>query len=194
MATQLFVIQYCQNRYSIFLRLTHFLPHNPINPMFSRLFQWAAVGLLVSGAAAGFISPAKAELEQGTTLVMAAPAQNVDMRGYVKGTVALFKTVGDRDMNQKRCMGYGSLTPDHTLQFQQNASQVTLQVRTKQQDTTLVVEGPDNRIYCSDDSAQGTKDAGLVLTNVKAGNYKVWIGAFEPGAGFRYTLNVQSQP
>jgi hypothetical protein len=70
-----------------------------------------------------------------------------------------------------------------------------LQVRSKQQqDTTLVVEGPDNQIYCSDDSSQGGKEAELVLTNLKAGNYKVWIGAFEPGAGFRYTLNVKSQP
>jgi hypothetical protein len=162
--------------------------------MFSRLSQWAAVGLLVSGAAAGFVTPAQAELEQGTPLVLASPAQTVDVRGYVKGTVALFKTVGDRDSSQKRCMGYGSLTPDHTLQVQQGASRVALQVKTKQQDTTLVVEGPDNRIYCSDDSAGGGKDAGLVLTNVKAGDYKVWVGAFEPGAGFRYSLNVQSQP
>jgi hypothetical protein len=113
----------------------------------------------------------------------------------VKGAVALFKTVGDRDSSQKRCMGYGSLTPDHTLQVSQKTSQVTLQIRTKQsQDTTLVVEGPDNRLYCSDDSPQGGKGAGLVLTNLKAGSYRVWIGAFEPGAGFRYTLNVQSQP
>jgi hypothetical protein len=162
--------------------------------MFSRLSQWVAVGLLVSGAAAGFATPAQAELEQGTTLVLATPSQNTDVRGYVKGAVALFKTVGDRDANQKRCMGYGSLTPDHTLQVQQSASQVTLQLKTNQQDTTLVVEGPDNRLYCADDSPQGGKDAGLVLTNVKAGDYKVWVGAFEPGAGFRYTLNVQSRP
>jgi hypothetical protein len=163
--------------------------------MFSRLSQWAVVGLLISGAAVGLASPVKAELEQGSTLVLgASPAQNVDVRGYVKGAVALFKTVGDRDSSQKRCMGYGSLTPDHTLQVQPNTSQITLQVRTKQQDTTLVVEGPDNRLYCSDDAAGGGKDAGLVLSNLKAGNYKVWIGAFEPGAGFRYTLNIQSQP
>jgi hypothetical protein len=165
-----------------------------LNSMFSRLSQWAAVSLLISGAAAGFVTPANAELEQVTTLVLATPAQNMDVRGYVKGAVALFKTVGDRDVNQKRCMGYGSLTPDHTLQMQQRASQVTLQLKTNQQDTTLVVEGPDNRLYCADDSPQGGKDAGLVLTDVKAGDYKVWIGAFDPGAGFRYTLNVQSQP
>lgn len=162
--------------------------------MFSRLSQWVTVGLLVSGAAAGFSAPAQAELEQGTTLVLAAPAQNVDMRGYVRGTVALFKTVGDRDASQKRCMGYGALTPDHTIQVQQSGAQVKLQIKTNQQDTTLVVEGPDNRLYCADDSPQGGKDAGLVLANAKAGNYKVWIGAFEPGTGFRYTLNVQSQP
>jgi hypothetical protein len=162
--------------------------------MFSRLSQWATLGLLVSVTAAGLVAPAKAELEQGTSLVLAAPAQNVDVRGYVKGAVALFKTVGDRDSSQKRCMGYGSLTPDHILEIQQKTSQVTLQLRTKQQDTTLVVEGPDNRLYCSDDSAQGVKDAGLVLSNLNPGSYKVWIGAFEPGAGFRYTLNVQTQP
>jgi hypothetical protein len=166
--------------------------------MFSRLSQWVAVSLMVSGTATGFLAaaaPASAELEQGTTLVLAAPAQNVDMRGYVKGAVALFKTVGDRDSSQRRCMGYGSLTPDHTLQVQQKTSQVTLQVRTKQQqDTTLVVKGPDNRLYCADDSPQGGKEAGLVLTNLKAGNYRIWIGAFEPGAGFRYSLNVKTQP
>lgn len=163
--------------------------------MFTRFSQWAAVGVLVSSMSVGLVSPASADLEQGTTLVLsAAPAQNVDVRGYVKGTVALFKTVGDRDSAQRRCMGYGSLTPDHTLQVQAKTAQVTLQLRTRQQDTTLVVEGPDNRVYCSDDDAGGGKDAGLVLDNLKPGDYKIWIGAFEPGASFRYTLNVRSQP
>jgi hypothetical protein len=66
-----------------------------------------------------------------------------------------------------------------------------LQLKTRSQDTTLIVEGPNQQLYCADDSPTGHKDAGLVLTNVKAGHYKVWVGTFKPGAGFRYTLSLE---
>jgi hypothetical protein len=137
----------------------------------------------------------KAQPLQGEKISIGAAgsAQHVDVRGYTKGSVAFFKTLGDRDRAQNRCMGYGSLVPDHTLEIQKRTAEVTLQVKTQGQDTTLVVAGPDNRLYCADDSLTGGKDAGLVLKNLGTGTYKIWVGTFDPGEGTRYQLSIQSQ-
>jgi hypothetical protein len=142
-----------------------------------------------------FTSPTLAELNPGEAISLggADASQNLDVRGYAKGSVALFKTLAERDSAQNRCMGYGSLTPDHTIDISAALPKLTLQLKTRSQDTTLIVEGPNNRLYCVDDSSEGGKDAGLTLTDLKAGTYKVWVGAFEPGAGFRYTLSIQAQ-
>ncbi|MGB8700469.1 MAG: hypothetical protein WCD18_13725 [Thermosynechococcaceae cyanobacterium] len=136
---------------------------------------------------------ALAEGEQGSVIRVDAleASKSVDVRGYARGTVPLFKTVGDRDSDQKRCMGYGSLAPDHVIEVPKNVSRLMLQLKTRSQDTTLVVAGPNNQLYCADDSLKGDKDAGIVLTNVRAGRYNVWVGAFESGTGFRYTLNIE---
>ncbi|HEY9825761.1 MAG TPA: hypothetical protein V6D19_09960 [Stenomitos sp.] len=137
----------------------------------------------------------QAEPLSGETLVLGASNSrgNIEVKGYARGTVALFKTLGERDVARKRCMGYGSLTPDHVVEVQQTISRLTLRARVRSQDSTLIVEGPNNRLYCADDAPDGTKDPVLTLNNVKPGTYKVWIGAFEPGAGFRYSLTVQAE-
>jgi hypothetical protein len=158
--------------------------------MFTPRLSW----LVTAAIATGLLTPtAIAESVQGEKIIIAGAGQSLDVRGYAKGTVSLYKTIADRDSRQNRCMGYGSLQPDHLMEIQKQTSEVTLQIRTRSQDTTLLVEGPDNRFYCVDDSPEGGKDAGLSLKNVKAGSYKVWIGTFDAGVGARYVLNVQSK-
>jgi hypothetical protein len=161
--------------------------------MFIPRLRWLMVAVIASGLTTAM--PIRAELVQGDKILMGAAGnpQSVDVRGYAKGTVALFKTLGDRDSAQQRCMGYGSLVPDHIIEIEPKTSAVTLQVKTRSQDTTLVVQGPDNQLFCADDSSKGVKDAGLTLTDPKAGTYKVWVGTFEPGTGVRYLLSVQSK-
>jgi hypothetical protein len=161
--------------------------------MFIPRLRWLMVAVIAAGLTTAM--PTRAELVQGDTILLGAAgtSQSVDVRGYAKGSVALFKTLGDRDSAQQRCMGYGSLTPDHTVNIEQKASALTFQVKTRSQDTTLVVQGPNNQLYCADDSSKGAKDADLTISDPKVGTYKVWVGTFEPGAGVRYLLSVQSK-
>jgi hypothetical protein len=165
----------------------------PVKNMFIPRLRGLMVAMIASSLATA--TPTMAELIPGEKILLGATgtAQSIDVRGYAKGTVALFKTLGDRDSGQQRCMGYGSLEPDHIMEIQPKASEVILQVKTRSQDTTLVVEGPNNKLYCADDSSKGGKDAGLTLKAPKAGTYRVWVGTFEPGAGVRYLLSVQSK-
>jgi hypothetical protein len=167
---------------------------NPLKrTMFIQRLRWLMVAVLASGLTTAM--PTRAELIQGDKILLGAAGtpKSIDVRGYAKGTVALFKTLGDRDSAQQRCMGYGSLVPDHIVEIEQKTAAVTLQVKTREQDTTLVVQGPNNQLYCADDSSKGVKDAGLTLTDPKVGTYKVWVGTFEPGVGVRYLLSVQSR-
>lgn len=111
-----------------------------------------------------------------------------NMTGYAKGAVALHKVVGDRDRNNNRCMGYGSPEPDHILVLNGNFSRLKLQVKSGK-DTTLLLKGPGNQLFCADDTAKG-QDAGLTAQKLKAGKYRVWVGTSEPGQRYRYTLSV----
>jgi hypothetical protein len=166
---------------------------SPNRTMFIQRLRWLTVAAIAASLATA--TPSMAELIQGEKIVLGATGtpQSIDVRGYARGTVALFKTLGDRDSAQQRCMGYGSLVPDHIMEIEQKTAAVTLQVKTRAQDTTLVVQGPNDQLYCADDSSKGTKDAGLTLADPKAGTYKVWVGTFEPGVGVRYLLSVQSK-
>ena len=111
-------------------------------------------------------------------------------RGYIRGTVGLHNIVGERDQLRRRCMGYGSASPDYQLEVTEGMPSLALQVRSRAKDTTLVIKGPNNRILCADDSALG-KDAGMTLQNLEPGLYQVWVGAFEIGDRFSYTLSLQ---
>ena len=152
-------------------------------------FTVAAISVLLA------VSPVRAQTFQGDKILLgpAAGAQNVNIRGYAKGTVALFQSVGDRDSANRRCMGYGSLAPDHMIELGKGTSQITLQLKSQNQDTTLVVVGPDNRLYCADDSPNGGRDAGLVLSGLKPGSYKIWVGTLDAGLNVRYQLSLQSK-
>ncbi|MGF1601433.1 MAG: hypothetical protein ACFCU8_05325 [Thermosynechococcaceae cyanobacterium] len=134
-------------------------------------------------------APALAESSNFGSISFAPGAKaGLTMKGYAKGVVALHKVVGNRDRNNNLCMGYGSPEPDHILVLKGNAAQLTLQVNSGK-DTTLLVKGPDNKLYCADATARG-KDASLVTQSLKSGSYRIWVGTSNPGQSYRYTLNV----
>ena len=163
------------------------------------MFRYTATprlkGFAIAASVLLAVLPVQAQSFQGDKILLGSAngAQNVNIRGYAKGSVALFQAVGDRDSSNRRCMGYGSLAPDHVIELGKGTSQITLQVKSQNQDTTLVVVGPDNRLYCADDSPTGEKDAGLVLSGLKAGTYKIWVGTLDAGLNIRYQLSLQSK-
>lgn len=122
------------------------------------------------------------------SLKLAPGFSSQTVKGYAKGAIALHRVVGERDMQKNMCLGYGSPSPDHMLVLKKKVNKLRLQVNSKR-DTTLLIKGPGNRLYCLDDSAKG-KDAGWLATQLPAGKYSVWVGSFERGQQFRYTVTV----
>lgn len=81
------------------------------------------------------------------------------------------------------CVGKISNAPDFELTY--SAGGLPLAFRTRSgEDTTLVINGPDGRWYCDDDS-WGDGDAQVIFRNPQSGVYDVWIGTYgdSPASG-----------
>jgi hypothetical protein len=132
-----------------------------------------------------------AEINRSKTLILVRDTElkHHILKGYTRGTIDLHDVVGSRDINNNRCFGYGSIDPDHVITLKQRLPKLTLQVKSKYPDTTLIVKGPGQALYCADDSPSGPA-AQLELTHPKSGTYKVWVGSFDQGARVRYNLEV----
>lgn len=111
------------------------------------------------------------------------------LKGSTGGSYSL-SSVANSDDRQNKCLGFATPTPDHILVLKQNFSRLTLQVNSGGGDTTLLIQGPDDRVLCGDDTQQN-KDAKVTDGNWKAGLYRVWVGSLETGMKYNYTLSVQ---
>jgi hypothetical protein len=84
------------------------------------------------------------------------------------------------------CRGAISDAADFELSY--NAGSLPLAIRTRSgSDTTLVVNGPDGRWYCDDDSGGGT-NAQVFWSRPQSGVYDIWVGTYGGG-----TANAQLQ-
>lgn len=74
------------------------------------------------------------------------------------------------------CIGAISEAPDFEVTY--SAGGLPLAFRTvSRADTTLVINGPDGRWYCDDDSF-GDGDAEVRFNRPQSGVYDVWVGVF----------------
>ena len=74
------------------------------------------------------------------------------------------------------CVGKISNAPDYAVYY--DAGSLPLTFRTdSSRDTTLIINGPDGRWYCDDDSA-GSLNARIRFANPGSGVYHVWVGTF----------------
>lgn len=137
----------------------------------------------------GVSRPAYADSNFGTVQVTASVDAAVD--GYTAGSVPLFAILNAReDTNNEPCVGYAESDPDHILQLSTTLSSILIEVESNGGDTTLMIEGPDQTIYCSDDG--NDSDAVIRGRNWSAGQYKIWVGAFDAGQSYDYTLEIQN--
>jgi hypothetical protein len=82
------------------------------------------------------------------------------------------------------CRGAISDAADFELTYR--AGSLPLAIRTRSgSDTTLVVNGPDGRWYCDDDSG-GALNAQVFWSRPQSGVYDIWVGTFGGG-----TANAQ---
>ncbi|NJN58527.1 MAG: hypothetical protein HC879_14025 [Leptolyngbyaceae cyanobacterium SL_5_9] len=149
-------------------------------------------GFLALLAALGVV-PALAQSANFDSLTLSpgfSPADGT-VQGYTQGSFSL-SSIANRDRSNSLCVGFADTTPDHILVLQQDFSQLTLQVNSGGGDTTLLVQGPnDSTVRCGDDTGRNNTDASIQDSSWSAGTYKVWVGAFESGVRYDYTLTVR---
>lgn len=148
--------------------------------------RWLAVGCLLSALVYGM--PVLAQTANFGEITLSAGFGEVDGQGTTAGFFGLSNMVS-RDRDGNLCLGYADTAPDFTLNVQQNFDTLTLAVSSGE-DTTLMVQGPnDGTIRCNDNASRRNDDAEIV-DSFQAGTYRVWVGAFDRERRHRYVLTV----
>lgn len=89
------------------------------------------------------------------------------------------------------CVGKISAAPD--LQVTYDSSFLPLVIRTRSRsDTTLVVNGPDGRWYCDDDTG-GNSNAEVRFNSPQSGVYDIWVGTYGDDTAST-TLSITETP
>ncbi|MBE8969516.1 hypothetical protein IQ277_25840 [Nostocales cyanobacterium LEGE 12452] len=139
-------------------------------------------------------TPAIAQTANFATLNLSTnfdPAQGT-VQGFTGGSYSL-SAISNRDRDQKACIGFADSKPDHIMVLEKDFSQLTIQVDSNNNDTTLIIQGPDKTtIRCGDDTGK-SKDASVSDRDWKRGTYRIWVGTFNPGVKRDYTLKVEQQ-
>jgi hypothetical protein len=77
------------------------------------------------------------------------------------------------------CVGFINDAPDFEVSY--SAGSLPLVFRTlSSADTTLIINGPDGRWYCDDDS-YGDGDAEVRFSRPQSGVYDIWVGVYGGG-------------
>lgn len=99
---------------------------------------------------------------------------------------------GDLDASDKfeDCKGFISEAPDVRLFWDsESTSGLTIKISAlSNADTTLVVNGPDGKWYCDDDSGEDSNPS--VELTPATGRYEIWIGTYSEGEIKKAVLGI----
>lgn len=87
------------------------------------------------------------------------------------------------------CRGFVTRAPDVEVSYSAGSLPLILSVDSSS-DTTLVVNGPDGRWYCDDDSGNGSLNPALHINNPMSGTYDVWVGTYSSGMSQPARLDI----
>ena len=82
------------------------------------------------------------------------------------------------------CTGFIARAPDVRLTYNAGSLPLIISVAARA-DTTLVVNGPDGRWYCDDDSGDAPLNPMVRFNDPADGRYEIWIGTFSDTASSR---------
>lgn len=125
---------------------------------------------------------------EGFTLSTDSPTATVT--GFTTGFLPLSNMAG-RDRRGLVCVGFADANPDHTMTLQQDFSSLTVQVNSGGNDTSLLIQGPDNgTVRCGTDTDRRNPDAQVQDSDWAAGTYRIWVGSHNQGQRYDYSLQV----
>lgn len=94
--------------------------------------------------------------------------------------------------NESGCTGWVPAAPQHTLMLQTAFRSLRIVVSAgEDDDTTLIVRGPDGRYYCNDDT-DGFNP--VVAEGFGPGTYQVWVGTYSQGSTASYVIGFTEYP
>ena len=79
------------------------------------------------------------------------------------------------------CVGMMSRAPDFRLTYEAGSLPLTVGAASGS-DATLIINGPDGRWHCDDDSGGGT-DPEITFHRPPSGVYDIWVGAYDGDGG-----------
>ncbi|MET0183706.1 MAG: peptidase S1 [Caulobacterales bacterium] len=87
------------------------------------------------------------------------------------------------------CTGYIANAPDYRVNYTPGSYPLIISVNSSQ-DTTLIVNGPDSRWYCDDDSGNAGLNPMVRFNQPASGQYDIWIGTYGSNQNFNSTLAI----
>ncbi|TVQ06381.1 MAG: hypothetical protein EA368_17090 [Leptolyngbya sp. DLM2.Bin27] len=146
-----------------------------------------ATGLVVGAAAVGSAIAQPANLGS-FTLSEDSPSARV---GGVTTGISALSSIAGRDRNGAICTGFADTTPDYVMVLQQDFTSLAFQVDSGGNDTSLLIQGPDdNTIRCGEDTNRRNPDARVQDQDWPAGTYLIWVGSHHQGQRYSYSLIV----
>ena len=92
------------------------------------------------------------------------------------------------------CTGFITERPTLQIHYQAGRFPLTFATRESDSDTVLVVNGPDARWYCNDDSENFDMDSEIAFEAPTTGYYDVWVGTYLPGGATVTLLVTERSP
>lgn len=127
---------------------------------------------------------------QLSSALQTTPEKIWKISGYTGGYYSL-SAMSNRDRDRKTCIGFATPKPDHILELDKDFENLTISVHSRGIDTTLFIQGPDEKtIRCGDDNGK-IKDATVSDRQWKKGTYRIWVGTIDSGTKTQYTLTVK---
>jgi hypothetical protein len=154
--------------------------------------SWLKGGWLLTIITIFLAAPVIADTTNFGTISLSSNSNNTvtsSVSGYTGGSYSL-SAIANRDISNKACFGFADPNPDYIIVLEKGFSNLKVLVNSGGTDTTMLIKAPDNTIYCGDDTGR-SKDASIDIKDLKAGNYKVWVGTFNSRVKQNYTLTVQ---
>ncbi|HYD14205.1 MAG TPA: hypothetical protein VEC11_15275 [Allosphingosinicella sp.] len=88
------------------------------------------------------------------------------------------------------CRGFISSSPDARLVFNTDGNLPLIISVDSSADTTLVVNGPDGRWRCDDDSGVRGLNPSIRYARPRSGRYEIWVGSYRSGTNARARLHI----
>ena len=159
--------------------------------MKSNRFSWlAGLVALVAAIAVGVVAPASQTVAQA--LRIGGSSANFGLyvlNGGFLPDPATYNIVSGGSMDARslglapNCRGFVTSQPDVIVRYTNPASFLRFYVRAAG-DTTLVVNDPSGRWYCSDDEG-GSLNPMIDFVRPQGGQYDIWIGSYRAGENIR---------